>query len=97
YLVDAAGDVVVEAAGAGADRIWASVNYTLGAGVAALGTAAPQAARATPAEPNPIMRSIWRRVSFSLVGRFMVVLLVSFDIYSCSAWPSGRREERLQP
>jgi uncharacterized delta-60 repeat protein len=34
YLVDAAGDVVVEAAGAGNDRLWASANYTLASGVA---------------------------------------------------------------
>ena len=33
YLVDNAGDVVIEAEGDGADRIFASVSYTLGAGV----------------------------------------------------------------
>jgi Ca2+-binding RTX toxin-like protein len=33
YWVDAASDVVVEAAGEGTDRIWASANYVLGAGV----------------------------------------------------------------
>ena len=33
YVVDSAGDVVSEAAGAGTDRVNASVNYTLGANV----------------------------------------------------------------
>ena len=33
YVVDSAGDVVVEAAGEGTDRVYAYVNYTLGANV----------------------------------------------------------------
>jgi Ca2+-binding RTX toxin-like protein len=33
YYVDAAGDIVTETAGQGTDRIYASVNYTLAAGV----------------------------------------------------------------
>ena len=33
YVIGSAADVIVEAAGQGADRIWAGVNYTLAAGV----------------------------------------------------------------
>ncbi len=32
-MMDAAGDIVTETAGQGTDRIYASVNYTLAAGV----------------------------------------------------------------